>query len=88
MRGLLILAVLCQGLFADNPEVCKVYEGRAAADEAVYLVNKLHHHGYKFKLDSFTTELVSITEDGAQKRILKASYVLVFVHHKGLYMYF
>lgn len=63
MRVLLIVAVLCQGLFASDPTVCKLYTGQTAADEAVYLINKLHHHGYKFKLDSFTVEEVSITKD-------------------------
>ncbi|KAG7327877.1 hypothetical protein KOW79_009483 [Hemibagrus wyckioides] len=56
MRGLLILAVLCQGLFATSASDCRNYTAQAAAEEAEYLINRLHHHGYKFKLDSFTEE--------------------------------
>lgn len=87
MRGLLILAVLCQGLVASSPEVCKLYEDQAAAEQAVFLINKLHHHGYKFKLDSFTKEEVSLIEDSAPKRFFKPPYVLVFVHHKSLHTF-
>ncbi|KAF4083285.1 hypothetical protein AMELA_G00138190 [Ameiurus melas] len=56
MRGLLILSVLCHGLFSADPPFCKL-NASEKADEAEYLINKLHHHGYKFKLFSYTEEL-------------------------------
>lgn len=86
MRGLLILAMLWQGLFASRPSQCKLFLDQPAAEEAVYLINKLHHHGYKFKLDSFTSEPVSITEDSEQKIIFKASYVPVCKYIIKVYM--
>lgn len=68
MRGLLIVAVLCQGLFATSASDCRNYTAQAAAEEAEYLINRLHHHGYKFKLDSFTEEQVSIINNSEQIR--------------------
>lgn len=79
MRELLILAVLYQGLFALSPPVCTNISGQAAADEVTYLINKLHHHGYKFKLDSFTEEQVSRTENRFNK--------IVYKHPVCVYLY-
>lgn len=86
MRGLLILAVLFQGLFATDPSFSKL-NASEKADEAEYLINKLHHHGYKFKLFSYTEDVVSINEVSEQKTIFKTSYVPVFVHDKSLHTF-
>lgn len=84
MRGLLILALLCQGLFATNPSDCRNYTAQAAADEAEYLINKLHHHGYKFKLDSFTEEEVRIINNSEQISFFKQTR---YLHLKCLYTF-